>query len=71
MTAMISSTVGGSGGYRRPLFRGGSAWWKLDAVAGDRRRPAQSSSELDSMTPSFGTTNDYLAIVPRDRRPPV
>jgi hypothetical protein len=54
MTATISSTVGGSGGYRMPLFPGGSASWKLDVVAGERRLPAQSSSGMDSMTSSFG-----------------
>ena len=41
---MISSTVGGSGGYRRPLLRGGRPWWKLEWVAGERRRPARSTS---------------------------
>jgi hypothetical protein len=31
---MISSTVGGSGGYRRPMLRGGSPRWKVASVAG-------------------------------------
>jgi hypothetical protein len=47
MMATISSTVGGSVGYRRPLLRGGRPEWKPGTVAGDRRRPAASSSTLD------------------------
>jgi len=43
MTAMIASTVRGSGGYPRRLLRGGTPWWKLASVAGERRRPAQSN----------------------------
>jgi transposase len=54
ITAMISSTVGGSGGYRRSLLRGGRPWWKLEVVAGERRRPARSSISRASMTSSCG-----------------
>jgi hypothetical protein len=43
MTATISSTAGGSAGYRSPLLRGGRPQWKPGMVAGDRRRPAASS----------------------------
>jgi hypothetical protein len=39
ITATISSTVGGSAGYRRPLLRGGQPWGKLASVACERRRP--------------------------------
>src|SRR5450755_3964972 len=51
---MISSTVGGSGGYRDPLLRGETPRWKLDLVAGERRRPARSSNDTDSITSSYG-----------------
>jgi hypothetical protein len=47
---MISSTFGGSAGYRTPLLRGGRPAWNAGIVAGDRRRPARSSSSSD-MTP--------------------
>jgi hypothetical protein len=40
ITAMISSTLGGSAGYRSPLLRGGRPAWNPGIVAGDRRRPA-------------------------------
>jgi hypothetical protein len=38
---------GGSAGYRRRLLRGGRPDWKPGIVAGDRRRPAASSSTVD------------------------
>ena len=40
MTATISSTLGGSAGYRCPLFPGAWPKWNPGKVAGDRRRPA-------------------------------
>jgi hypothetical protein len=60
---MISSTVGGSGGYRSPLLRGETPRWKLDVVAGERRRPARSTNWMDSMTSSWWTMVD-TTIVP-------
>src|SRR5262249_18533832 len=60
ITATISSTVGGSGGYRRPLFLGASPWWKLASVAGDRRRPARSSNGVDSMMSSSGRPSIFV-----------
>jgi hypothetical protein len=66
---MISSTVGGSGGYRSPLLRGGRARWYPGRVAGDRRRPAQSTSGADSMMSSFGRwlTTPSSRAVPMSR----
>jgi hypothetical protein len=55
MTEMISSTVGGSGGYRSPLLWGACPWWKLASVAGDRRLPARSSDGAGCMTSSLRT----------------
>jgi hypothetical protein len=53
ITAMISSTFGGSAGYRRPLLPGGRPAWNPGIVAGERRRPARSSNTSD-MTPAWG-----------------
>jgi hypothetical protein len=51
MTAMISSIVGGSAGYRFPLLRGGRSAWNSGSVAGERRRPAASRSSSDITPP--------------------
>jgi hypothetical protein len=51
MTAMISSTLGGSAGYRSPLLRGGRPAWNPGMVAGERRRPARSSRNSDMAPP--------------------
>lgn len=40
-------------GYVGPVFPGGSPRWKLESVGGDRRRPAQSNSDVVSMTSSL------------------
>src|SRR4051795_5068283 len=68
MTAMISSTLGGSAGYRTPLLRGGRPAWNPGAVAGDRRRPARSSSCSDMMPLGFvdpvRASRDYGASTP-------
>ena len=53
MTATISSTVGGSAGYTRPLFLGACPALWLGIAAGERRRPAASSnnSQKTSLPP--------------------
>jgi hypothetical protein len=58
MTATISSTAGGSAGYRRPLLRGGRPQWNPGMVAGHRRRPPASSKTESIMDASV-----------RERRP--
>jgi hypothetical protein len=50
ITAMISSTLGRSAGYRGPLLCGARPAWNPGIVAGERRRPARSSNSSD-MTP--------------------
>ena len=52
IAATISSTVGGSAGYRMPLLRGERPAWKFGIVAGERRRPAASSRGSDMVPPS-------------------
>ena len=49
ITAMISSTVGGSAGYCSPLFRGGRPRWLPGMVAGERRGRRRQAA--DSMNP--------------------
>ena len=44
ITATISSTVGGSAGWRWPLLRGGLPARNPRMVAGERRRPAAPNS---------------------------
>ena len=46
MTATISSTIGGSAGYRIPLLRGGRPAGWPGWVADERRRPAASNSTV-------------------------
>jgi hypothetical protein len=38
---------------RNPLFRGGRPWWNPDMVAGERRRPPQSSSAVTHGRPPW------------------
>ena len=64
MTAMISSTVGGSAGYPRPLLCGGRPAWNAARVAGERRRPAISTSTVDGMRRSLGRV-DQAIVSPR------
>src|SRR5947209_9637685 len=45
MTATISSTVGGSAGYRSPLLRGGRPALWPGIAAGERLRPVASNEE--------------------------
>ena len=70
MTATISSTRGGSAGYRRPLFLGDRPRWNSENVAGERRRPATSTaSSVDTRTSLVnGQNGDCSTARPAERR---
>src|SRR4051812_39595547 len=59
---MISSTVGGSAGYRKPLFAGERPAWNPGFVAGERRRPARSSNGSDMTPPRARRDEPELAL---------
>jgi hypothetical protein len=63
MTAMISSTAGGSVGYRRPLLRGARPQCKPGIVAGERRRPAASSKTELIMEARVGEPHPRAASI--------
>ena len=68
ITATISSTVGGSAGYTRPLFLGACPALWPGIAAGDRRRPAASSNSSEDIAPSLREqTVDQPALQARSR----
>jgi hypothetical protein len=57
MTAMISSSFGGSAGVAQPLFPGAWPAWNPGQVAGDRWRAARSSRSSDMNPPRARETS--------------
>src|SRR5437763_848620 len=70
MTATLSSTVGGSAGYRTPLLRGGRPALWPGIAAGERLRPvASSNTEEEDIAPSLREQIvDRTALPPQHSR---
>jgi hypothetical protein len=70
MTATISSTVGGSAGYRTPLLRGGRPALWPGIAAGERLRPvASSKTDEEDIAPSLREQIvDRTALPPQHSR---